>query len=135
MSLPAVYRTSYSFGSLGFPDSFLLPGLCFWWLVPSPLIVPSAGSPFSEVLLLTTQPGLSLSICVAVPHCHTLSLLAHSCLSLYCRLCIFLHHTYDSVISHLCVCFLVDCLLPAECEFLKGLNLFLSLLNPPHLEK
>lgn len=51
-------------------------------------------------------------------------------------LCTFPRGPYHSVISRLCVCFLM-CWLSPPCHMwvLKGMDLFFSLLNPQHLEK
>lgn len=114
-----LYRINYSLGPLGFPNLFLLSGLCSCWLVPSPFTVSVAVLPFSEAFLLTTQPGPSLFIYVSFTPYHMLRCLAHSSL-MVCFVLFLVALTTLWFLVYVFVFLCVDCLLPATCEFLKA---------------
>lgn len=107
-----LFHASSSFSFSGFPNSFPLLGLILSIHIPGFFSLVSVSLfPFSEVLLLTTRPGLWLSRCVPLTPSHMLTLLAHHSLSWY-------HVQVSSEHLLLCdillgICFLICSLSPA----------------------
>lgn len=107
-----LFHASSSFSFSGFPNSFPLLGLILSIHIPGFFSLVSVSLfPFSEVLLLTTRPGLWLSRCVPLTRSHMLTLLAHHSLSWYHVQVSSKHLLLCDIL--LCICFLICSLSPA----------------------